>query len=378
MKAVGIVAEYNPFTNGHLYHMNTIKEKYPDYAIVVVMNGHFTQRGDVSIIDKWKRCEIALKCGADIVVELPFPFATQSADFFADGAIGILEKLKVEKVIFGSECNQIEDLKTIAEIQIDNDDLEKLTKVYSKLGENYPTALSKSIYDLTGKKIETPNDLLGISYIKTILKNHYHIYPEIIQRTNQYHSLKDGSASSVREKIKKNEPITEFVPEIEIPYLTDFHFLDDYFSLLKYKVITNHDLSIYQSVEEGIEFALKREIIHSNSFDELIHAIKSKRYTYNKIKRMLIHILCDFTKEKANNMKAISYIRLLGLSTKGKKYLNQIKKEMDVPIISKVTREKDPMLEYEIELTKIYDIPSSHKTLDQEFDKIIDVGGKND
>ena len=378
MKAIGIIAEYNPFTNGHLYHIQTIKEKYPDYAIIVAMNGHFTQRGDVSIIDKWKRCEVALKCGADLVVELPFPFATQSADFFAYGAITILNHLKVERIVFGSESNQINDLKEIAQVQVDNEELEKLVKIYSKLGSNYPTALSNAIYDLTGKIIDTPNDLLGISYIKTIIKNNYQIEIESIQRTNQYHSLEEGSATSVREKLKNKEEVDEYIPELEYSYLNNLHFLEDYFDLLKYKIITEDDLSIYQTVEEGIEHSLKREITNCSSLQELIEKIKSKRYTYNKIKRMFIHILCNFTKEKARKMNEITYIRLLGFNTKGKKYLNTIKKEISIPIISKITREKDSMLEYEIETTKIYDIPSKEKCINKEFDKIIDIGGKYD
>ena len=376
MNAIGIIAEYNPFTNGHLYHIQTIKEKYPDYTVVVVMNGHFTERGDVSIIDKWKRTEIALKCGADLVVELPFPFATQSADFFAYGGITILEKLQVEKVIFGSESNKIEDLVEIAKVQVENDDLEKLVKVYSKLGNNYPTALSNAIFDLTGKKIEAPNDLLGVSYIKTILQNKYKIQPETIERTNDYHGT--SSASHVRELLKEKEDVKEYIPTLEIPYFNNLHFLDDYFDLIKYKITTEQDLSIYQTVEEGIEFALKREISTCNSLEELISHIKTKRYTYNKISRMMIHILCNFTKEKAKQMKEVTYIRLLGFNQKGKDYLNQVKKEINLPIISKITREKDSMLEYEIETTKIYDIKNTDNLVQKEFDKIIVIGGEND
>ena len=148
MKAIGIIAEYNPFHNGHLYQINKIKETYPDYAIVVVMSGHFTQRGEVTIIDKWKRTKSALLNGVDLVVELPYPFATQSADFFSYGAITILNHLKVEKLVFGSETNQIEDLKVIAETQLNNDEFDKLVKIYSKLGKNYPTALSCALEDL--------------------------------------------------------------------------------------------------------------------------------------------------------------------------------------------------------------------------------------
>ena len=128
MKAIGIIAEYNPFHNGHLYHLNKIKEEYPDYTIILVMNGNFTERGEVTIIDKWKRCDIALELGIDLVIELPFPFATQSADFYAYGAITLLEKLQVEKVIFWSESDNIEELKLIAETQINNDEFDKLVK----------------------------------------------------------------------------------------------------------------------------------------------------------------------------------------------------------------------------------------------------------
>ena len=187
MTSIGIICEYNPFHNGHLYQIQKIKEKYPDSILIAVMTGNFTERGECAILNKWVRTEIALNHGIDLVLELPYPFATQSADFFAYGGITILEKLGVERVIFGSESNNIEGLQTIAQVQIENEEFDKLVKVYSKLGKNYPTAISCAVEDLTGKKIDTPNDLLGVSYIKTILKNRYHIEPETIQRTNEYH-----------------------------------------------------------------------------------------------------------------------------------------------------------------------------------------------
>ena len=297
-KAVGIIAEYNPFTNGHLYHLNTIKEKYKDYIIILVMNGAFTQRGTPTIIDKWKRTEIALNLGIDLVIELPYPFATQSADIFSYGAITILEKLNVERIVFGSESNNIKDLELIAKTQIENNEVDNLTKIYLKLGNNYPTALSKAIYDITQTKIDTPNDLLGISYIKTILQNKYKIKYETIKRTNNYHDKNNyESATSIRNLLKENnQDIKQDIPEIEIPYLNNLHFENDYFDLLKYKIITEKDLTIYQTVEEGIENLLKKEITNSYSLEEFISKIKSKRYTHNKIKRMLIHILCNFTK----------------------------------------------------------------------------------
>ncbi len=360
MKAIGIIAEYNPFHNGHLYHLEKVKEMYPDYTIILVMNGNFTERGEVTIIDKWKRCDIALELGVDLVIELPFSFATQSADFYAYGAITILEKLGVEKVVFGSESDNIHDLKLIAETQLNNDEFDKLVKVYCKLGNNYPTALSKALEDLVGKKVTTPNDLLGISYIKTILKNNYKIIPETIKRTNDYHDKElnntFSSATSIRESLKQDISIKDQVPINTLKRLNNLHYMDMYFNILKYKIITEKDLEIYQTVETGMNKKLKEVISNVNTYDELIKSLKSKKDTYNKISRMLLHILCNFTKEDAEAFKEIKYIRILGFNKTGKEYLNNIKKDLDVPIISKITREKDPMLEFELNTTKIYDL----------------------
>ena len=371
MKAIGIIAEYNPFHNGHLYHLNKIKEEYPDYTIILVMNGNFTERGEVTIIDKWKRCDIALELGIDLVIELPFPFATQSADFYAYGAITLLEKLQVEKVIFGSESNNIEDLKLIAETQINNSEFDKLVKVYCKLGNNYPTALSKALEDLTSKKITTPNDLLGISYIKAIVENNYKIIPETIKRTNNYHDKEltnsFSSATSIRESLKENLDIKKQVPLNTLKRLDNLHYMDMYFNILKYKIITEDNLEKYQTVETGMNKKLKDIITKVNSYNELIKNLKSKKDTYNKISRMLLHILCNFTKEDANSFKDITYVRILGFNNTGKKYLNIVKKDLDVPIISKITREKDPMLEFELTTTKIYDLIYNEELIKKEY-----------
>ena len=381
MKAIGIVAEYNPFHCGHYYQIKKIQEQYPEHAIVVVMTGNFTQRGECAIMDKWKRCQIALDHGVDLVIELPYPFATQSADFFAYGAITLLEKLKVEKVVFGSESNQIEDLYTIAKTQIENEDFEKLVKIYSKLGKNYPTAISCAIEDLTGKKIDTPNDLLGVSYIKTILKNHYNIIPETIQRTNEYHdkelSKTISSATSIREALKRKESIQGQVPEDTLSYFENLHNMEDYFPLLKYKILSDNHLNQYQTVEEGIEHTLKKEIEKANSYEEFIQKIKTKRYTYNKISRMLLHILCGYTKEQSSSFQTIEYIRILGFNEKGRAYLNENKKQITLPIISKINRGKPAMLDWELQTTKLYTIFSKDQK-EKEETKIIYKGDSYD
>lgn len=384
MGSVGIIAEYNPFHNGHLYQIKKIKEKFKDDTLILILGGNFTERGDVSIIDKWKKTDIALKAGIDLVVELPFPFATQSADYFSFGAITLLEKLKVEKLIFGTESDNLDDINLIADEQLNNPEFEKLVKLYLKFGNNYPTSLSLALKDLTNKSIKTPNNLLAISYIKTIKENNYKIKPLSIKRTNNYHeenlSESISSATSIRNALKKNIDIKKQVPDFVLPYLDDLHFIDDYFNLLKYKIITEENLAIYQTVDEGIEATLKKEVLNSNNYDELIKKVKSKRYTYNKISRMLLHILCNFTKEKRKKFNDITYIRILGFNDKGRKYLNKIKKKVDIPIISKISKEKDSMLEFEIETTKIYALTEKEPNIliEKEYNNKLYKGEKND
>ena len=177
MEKIGIICEYNPFHNGHIYHLNKIKELYPNSLIVLVMSGNFTQRGIPSIIDKWDKTEIALKYGIDLVVELPFPFATDGADIFAKGAISILKHLNIEKLIFGSESNDINYIKELAKVSLSkeyNDEVEK----YLNTEVNYPTALNLAFKKFKLEGIKDSNDLLALSYIKEIYKQR----PQHIER----------------------------------------------------------------------------------------------------------------------------------------------------------------------------------------------------
>ncbi len=360
---VGIITEYNPFHNGHLYHIEKVKEIFPDSPIILVLGGNFTQRGDISILNKWDKTEIAIKYGIDLVVELPFPFSCASADIFAKGSIDILNYLGVTDLVFGSESDDIEGIKKLVETELSNPDFDNLVQVYLRMGYNYPTSLSKALEDITGDCFKLPNDILGISYVKAIYANNYKITPHTIKRTNDYHSkelnnISINSATSIRDALLNNKDIKNSVPSITYNYLKNKKIpkLDNYFNLLKYKIISSNDLTIYNLVDSGMETKLKKEILNSYSFDELINKVKSKNATYAKISRILIYILCDYTKDMAKEFKEIKYIRLLGFSNKGRDYLNKIKKDIDIPIISKFTREKDKMLEYEYQITKIYSL----------------------
>lgn len=371
MVNIGIIAEYNPFHNGHIYHINKIKEMFPESRIILVMSGNFTQRGDASIINKWDKTSIALKNNIDLVVELPFEFACQSADIFAYGAVKILNYLNVDYLVFGSESGDIDMLKNISNIQT-NKEYDILVKKYLEEGINYPTALSKALSDFGFDNIDKPNDILGLSYIRELNKLNSNIIPITIKRTNDYNN-KDldsdiASATSIRENINKKD-IKKYVPNSSYEYLTkDLYFIEDYFPYLKYKIISEIDnLDIYQTVDEGIENKIKKVIHESNTYEKLVNNIKSKRYTRNKIKRMLLHILVSFTKKEAEKRRDIKYIRVLGFNKKGQDFLSKIKKDINIPIYTNFNKD----LEFELKVSSIYSLINNEDLTKKEISTLI-------
>lgn len=358
MHVIGLICEYNPFHNGHLYHINKIKELYPDSILILVLNGYFLQRGEVSILTKEDKTKIALENNIDIVLELPFIYGTQAADIFAQTSLKILNNFHVDKIVFGSETNDIETIKKIAEVQLKDSTYNNKVKAYLKEGLNYPTALAKAL-NIKGFEFQ-PNDLLGISYTKAILKEKYKIEPITIQRTNNYKDTISNdriiSASNIREKLNNNLDISLYLPKSPLNKLIQIN--NSYlFSLLKYKIITDHNLRDYLDVDEGIEYRLKEKIINSSTLEEFIENIKTKRYTYNKINRMLIHILIGLKKEDAST--SLDYIRILGFSASGRNYLNTIKDKLT---IRTTINKESKIFMYEQKAALIYDLINNTNT----------------
>ena len=372
MVTIGIICEYNPFHNGHLYHIKEIKKLYPDSRIILVMSGNFLQRGDVSLINKWDKTKIALNFGVDLVLELPFVFSTQSADVFAHGAIQILNNLCVDKLVFGSECNDISLLKKLAYTQINNKEYDLIVQSYLDSGYNYPTSMSLALKDVVGFNITEPNDILGLCYIKEIIKQNSKIEPISIKRTSDFNSCKlDNkivSAQAIRNALLNNENISNYVPLISEKYICKNVNISCFFNFLKYKIITE-DISKYQTVDEGIKYRVNKHILNCNSLDELIMCVKTRRYTYNRLKRMFLHILCGFTKEEANICSDIHYIRVLGFNDLGKAYLKKVKKNSLVPIISNFSSLKDVMLDIEFRSNVVYSMifPNQKTIIESEY-----------
>lgn len=371
MHIIGLIAEYNPFHNGHLYQIKKIKEKYPNSILIAVVSSSFTQRGDVSIVDKWTKTQIALENNIDLVVELPFVYATQSSDIFAKGAIEILKYLNIDTLVFGTESKDLNKISSTADLQLYNQNYNTLVKKYLKEGINYPTATNKAITTLNGQKISTPNDILALSYIKEIKRQNLNIDIVNIQRTTSYHSdiIKDNisSATAIRTRNLKDEKIDNLIPYNQ--KLLKKISMNDYYPYLKYKILSEGiEIKKYNTIEEGIENKIVKEIITTNTYEELINKIKTKRYTYNKISRMFLHILTNFTKEEAQNIK-IDYIRILGFSKEGQQYLNKIKKDIPLPLITGYQKNISKILDIELRVSKIYSLINESNLIKKEYNK---------
>ena len=359
MEAVGIICEYNPLHNGHIYHIEETKRKFPGKTIILVLNGYFLERGEVSILSKENKTKLALIYGVDLIIELPFIFGSQSADIFAEAAIKILGYLGCSYLVFGSESNNIEALEKVATIQ-NTPEYNKKVQELLATGINYPTALAKALE--IDVNVFNPNDLLGISYLKAIKRNNLNIKPITIKRTSDYHSIEEESniisASNIRNKLKKKESITNYVPRKTIKLIKNIS-LEDLFPFIKYKILTDMDLSRYLTVDEGIENRLKEKIIEANNLDDFILSVKTKRYTYNKITRMLVHILTSLPKD-INKLASIEYIKILGFNKKGREYLHNLKEDLEISLIP---IPNSLQYKYELIAAQVYSLISKNKIL---------------
>ncbi len=365
MKVLGIVVEYNPFHNGHIYHIEQAKKLTQCDYTVAVMSSSFVQRGEPAIIDKWQRSALALDYGVDLVIELPLVYAMQSADYFAKGSIELLNAIGVTDLCFGSEDGRIDTFIEIAKLIKDhNNDYNILIKDYMKQGIRYPDACNQALNKLAQKEIRTPNDLLGLSYVKEIIFNDYKMKPHCILRTNDYHGTSVhtiASASAIRKAIFSHTDYEHALVCSDL-YKNDVYRLNDFFPYLKYTLMMSsiEELRSYHLVEEGLEYLLKTNIVQYDNMEDFISSLLSKRYTKPRIQRMLVHILLKNKKEDIKEAMNIDYIRVLAMNDQGRDYLNKIKKQSDYKIISNFAKHKHPALNIELKATQLISLLSSH------------------
>ncbi len=389
-KVLGIIAEYNPFHNGHLYHLEQSKKETGATYTVAIMSGNFTQRGNTSIIDKWSKAESALHCGIDLVLELPVLYSISSAENFADGAIKILDSLKVvDYLSFGAETADVSTLNEIAKVLYTEPRKYKTFLSHElKKGLSFPkareNALMMYLNDIRRftNVISSPNNILGIEYLKALLKYKSNIKPIAIHRTaNGYNDLSysDNIASStaIRNIMKNNgfDILRNLLPEpsysILIKNLKQGHIVPD-LSAFEKEIIYNlrkmdiSEIAELPDVSEGLEFALKNTANSCNTLNEFINIIKSKRYTNTRIQRILLYALLGITKKDMDLSKKTSpYIRVLATNKRGKFLISEIlKANPKLEIITSVKRYLDSnpnknyqlMLNQDIWATNVYTI----------------------
>lgn len=343
MKATGIVVEYNPFHNGHKYHLQKTKELNPNNIIIAVMSGDFVQRGEPSIIDRWTKTKMALANGVDLVIELPVFYSSQSAEIFAKGAVGILEELKCESMVFGSESGKIDELKRISTLQ-ESEEFKIKLKERLKSGDSYPTAHSSTMKEILGESKLNSNDILGLEYIKAIRYWKSSVIPITLKREKVgYHDTNIvgdfASATKIREHLKKNEEISSIVTQESFNTLkeySNFTYMENFYPFIRYELIKNsNNLSNIQDMEIGFENRLLENAIKSINYDEFFKSISNRRYTTGRVQRVLTHTLLALTTNITEKVKkSIPYVRVLGFNSKGREYLSYLKKFDNSKIIT--------------------------------------------
>ena len=346
------------------------------------MSGNFVQRGGPAIIDKWKRTEMALNNGVDLIIELPTFYAVSSAEFFAKGAVSILNSLNiVNNLFFGSEIGDAKALSEIAKVLVSEDErFQNILKENLSLGLTFAKAREKSLIEYLNSSeinniITSSNNILGIEYIKAILKLNSSINPVALKREGSNYNDKSlsqtfSSATSIREVLKNTsniEDLKNIIPLESYEVFSKlqeqdyrFTFEEEMFKYIKYKIQTNcvNFNNLYE-VTEGLDNKIIKEISSSNSLHEFILKIKSKRYTYSKISRILTHIYLgldnDDFKDIANENNL--YVRVLGFNKTGREILSLIKANSSIPLITKVPRfTNNPLLKFDLQATACYSL----------------------
>ena len=372
MKIAGIVCEFNPFHHGHKYLIDKIKNDYKMDLVIAAMSPNFVMRGEPAIFNKFERTYHALLNRVDLVAEIPTVYAIESADIFAYRSIEILNNLGITDLFFGVEVDDASTFDRIIEISESKKYLENIKK-YLEKGDSFNAASKKSIIEIdpqTSIILSSPNNLLAIEYLKSIKKINNKIIPHFIKRvsTFYYDSLKEGtiiqSGTAIRELIKENKEYKNFVP-----YETKrvvYNVNNTLFELIKYKIISSscEEIANIKGVTEGLENKIK-SIKEFTTYENLIAELVSKRNRETKIKRILMYILLGIKKCEASS-SSLKYIRILGFSSAGQKYLSFFNNE-NIKIYTSLKKSPFEALSNELTYTKIYSMLTHEDIIEKEY-----------
>ncbi len=376
MNVVGVITEYNPFHNGHKYQLDYIRHELKADYIVIAMSGNFVQRGTPALVNKYVRTNMALSCGADLVLELPTVFATSSAAYFAEGGVKLLSNTNcINYLCYGAETDNHSLIRSIADILLNEpENFKKNLSINLKNGDNYPIARKKAIADIFTNSsdvealLSMPNNILGIEYEKALSKTN--IKGHVLKRNGEnYHSTNIdsvySSASAIRKYLRENdiqnlsECFSHSLPKESLNLLFDyinensFMFEDSFSDLLFYRLsmLPQSDLCNYLDCTEELSAKISNNLNKFKSFSSFCELLKSKNVTHSRISRVLLHILLDI---KSGNLKQPDYIRILGFRKSSTPLLHEIKKNASAPLITKVADAPDNILSKDIFASNLY------------------------
>ena len=397
LKAAGITAEYNPLHNGHLYHIEETRRITGCDAVVVAMSGDYVQRGEPALMDKWVRTEHALKCGADLVVEIPVLFCLGNAGQYAGASVRILEATgKVSHISFGSESGDAEALVRIAHTFRDNEaEIEAAVKSIRNKGFSYPAARALAYSEVSAARkgtdpatdpeirgdiriLEKANDILGIEYIKTMQSAE----PVVIHREGAGYGdpynerIVYQSSSAIRAQTFSGKDLSRYVPECTARSLKECHLTgpdrDKWFDVLRYAVLSADEELIEDcpSGGEGLASLMKASAGSAKTWSSFIRRIKSKRYTYTRLSRLCMQLVLAINR-KRYNIDSPEYIRVLGFSEKGRELLAEMRDEetATLPVIINVNKNAQVLswkarrlLDLDIHSANIYNLLTKGET----------------
>ena len=382
MKTVGIIVEYNPFHNGHKYHLEQAKKVSGADYVVAIMSGNFVQRGIPAITDKYTRTSMALQNGADVVYELPTFYSTASAEYFAYGAVSILHGLgNIDYLCFGAEDNNLELMQTIAKI-LTSEPTEYTLRLKSELsmGKSFPVARKNALLPLISNLdstylehfLESSNNILGIEYLKALYRLQSNITPLIVTRKGSLYN-EEGlpinssypSATALRKNYSITKSLKEFntlVPDSVLRLLNESEHktfpidLDDFSEYLYYKLlfIFYEDLISYMDVSPDLAKRILNLRNQFTTFSDFANKLKTRQFTLTRIQRVLLHILLNIKQEQTPSI----YAHLLGFKKEASIIIN--KKDASIPIITKVADYKN-LLYHDIFCTELYNHVVSKK-----------------
>ncbi len=393
MKVVGLIVEYNPFHNGHLFHFQQALQETKADACVAIMSGNFLQRGEPAVVSKWARTKMALSAGIDLVLELPTAYCTQNAELFAYGAVSALDSLgMVDFLCFGSESGDISWIKNLADHLTDEPHEFKLSiKSLLSKGVSYPKAYAKAAAILmpdAEARLEQPNNILGLNYVIALNRLQSTIEAHTIPRIKAGYHQSDisdsqiASATALRKLIFENsiDKIKDFVPFSTYEILMDEQEMgrfplswEKYFPYVLHSILSKDisELARIHEMEEGLEHRLKRMQLQSTHFYSFMDQLKTKRYTWNRLQRILLNLLLNLSKEEMDGFRTkegIPYLRVLGFNEQGRVLLHEAKGRSKIPLVTKTASHSHPMLDLDIRASHIYALGYKKSSLTKESD----------